>query len=90
MNATLDGFAPDVGLVTVKSTWFVEPTNHFVVIVGMDTDNYGNPYFQYYDYYFHPDSVDGRACRLFLQPTLKLERTDREVVLAEVRRTMKR
>jgi hypothetical protein len=71
-----------------ESTWFVEPSNHYVVIVGMDADDNGRPYFQYYDYHFHPETSDGQACKLFLQPTMKLERTDREVVLAEVRHTL--
>ena len=74
----------------VASTPFVEPTNHYVVIVGMDTTDYGDPYFQYYDYRFHPDGVDGQHCRLYLKPTMKLESLDGRVKLAEVRRTMKR
>jgi hypothetical protein len=71
----------------VASTWFVEPTNHFVVIVGMGTGA-GEPYFQYWDNYFRPDTKAGQDCRLFLRPTLKLERPDGMVVLSEVRRTM--
>jgi hypothetical protein len=72
----------------VKSTWFVEPTNHYVVIVGMGATNYGHPYFQYYDYYFDPLG-EGQHCKFYLRPTMKLEAGEKMVV-AEVRRTSRR
>lgn len=72
----------------VKSTPFVEPTNHFVVIVGMDKDEKG-VYFRYYDYYFQPVS-EAEKTRLYLMPTLKLEWLYSGVMLAEVRRSAPR
>ena len=73
----------------VKSTPFVEPTNHYVVIVGMGSGNYGDVYFHYYDYY-HDPLGEGRYCNFFLQPTMKLETPEKSMVMAEVRRTMVR
>ncbi len=74
----------------VESTPFVEPTNHYVVIVGMDTADHGEPYFEYYDYRFRPGSPGGQRCRLYLKSTMRVESLDGGVVLAEVRRTMAR
>lgn len=73
----------------VKSTPFTEPTNHFVVIVGMGKNDHG-VYFDYYDYYFRPDGLEAESTRLYLKPTLKLEWLGGEVTLAEVRRSVAR
>lgn len=72
----------------VASTPFIEPTNHYVVIVGMDRDDRKEPYFQYWDNYYRPDTAKGQDCKLFLKPTMKLEKPDGEVVMAEVRHTL--
>lgn len=73
----------------VKSTPFVEPTNHYVVIVGMDKDSEG-VYFQYYDYYVLPGGTNSGETRFYLKPTMKLEWLYGHVMMAEVRRTMAR
>ena len=70
----------------VKSTPFVEPTNHYVVIVGMDEDKDG-VYFEYYDYYFQPEGPESIETRFYLKPTMKLEWLHGGVMVAEVRRT---
>ncbi len=74
----------------LKSTPFVEPTNHFVVIVGMGRDERLGVYFSYYDYFYEPEGSDAEVTRLYLKPTLKLQALDGRVMLAEVRRSVRR
>lgn len=63
-----------------RSTPFVEPTNHFVVAVGMGRDAIGE-YVAYFDYGHRHDDTD----RLYLHDSLLIESADGKRTLTEVR-----
>jgi hypothetical protein len=68
-----------------RSTPFVEPTNHFVVAVGMGTDDEG-PFISYYDY-MHGFA---RRDRLYLRADLTMSSSGDYRHLTEVRRSTRR
>jgi hypothetical protein len=68
-----------------KSTPYIEPTNHFVVVVGMGRDG-GNHYLSFFDYYHEQDDTD----RLYLKADLMMESTGGFRALTEVRRSRSR
>lgn len=63
-----------------RSTPFIEPTNHFVVAVGMGEDENGK-YVSFFDY--HHDQEEGD--RLYLKPSLFMESSNNQRTLTEVR-----
>jgi hypothetical protein len=68
-----------------KSTPFVEPTNHFVVVVGMGDDTNGK-YFSFFDYSHAQRDED----RLYLRPSLLIMSNDDWLTLTEVRHSYPR
>lgn len=68
-----------------RSTPYIEPTNHFVVVVGMGQDETGY-YISFFDYYHEQDSDD----RLYLGPELLMESAFGFRTLTEVRRSRPR
>ena len=82
IGVRIDGFAERPN--DRDSTPYVEPTNHFVVAVGMGRDDAG-PYISYFDYSHPQREYD----RLYLQPNLMLESITSRV-LTEVRRSRAR
>ena len=68
-----------------KKTPYVEPTNHYVVIVAMGQDQHGC-YFGYFDYSHRYKEED----RLYLQPTLMMSKLDNLRNLSELRRSQSR
>jgi hypothetical protein len=71
-----------------KVTPFIEPQNHYAVVVAMGENDEG-VYFDYYDYLDdgtnHPDWQ-----RFYLKNNLRLESSGGGYVIAEVRRTLRR
>jgi hypothetical protein len=85
-------------LVGVRLSWFpdrpndlkstpsaIEPTNHFVVIVGMGVDDHG-PYFSYYDYMKRPSDQE----RMHLYADMKIASKGEERHLVQVRRSWRK
>jgi hypothetical protein len=68
-----------------RSTPYIEPTNHFVVAVGMGRDERG-PYVSFFDYYHEHAERD----RLYLQPSLLMNSAGDFRTLTEVRRSRSR
>ena len=65
-----------------RSTPYIEPTNRFVVAVGMGQDDVGY-YVSFFDYYHEQDTGD----RLYLGPDLLMESQSGYRTLTEVRRS---
>jgi hypothetical protein len=68
-----------------RSTPYIEPTNHFVVAVGMGTDDEG-PFISFYDY----SHGFARRDRLYLRPDLTMTNSGDYRHLTEVRRSTRR
>jgi hypothetical protein len=82
IGVRIDGFEPRPN--DWKSTPYIEPTNHFVVAVGMGHDDLG-PYLSFFDYSHRQRDYD----RFYLQPNLIMESPTGRV-LTEVRRSRAR
>ena len=65
-----------------KSTPYIEPTNHFVVVVGMGQDDAGY-YVSFFDYYHEQDADD----RMYPGPELLMETKFGFRTITEVRRS---